>query len=130
MPSSIQALVSEAMREMGDLKNLDDHELLATEWLWALRDSAVALCDLTDEQLQPLLIEDLLTIARFEGQGRNVAQTADGMMRFLDRHGRARVIQACFEDERVKAMLLTDGNNRIRLDPCRIPAAMIFAGIQ
>lgn len=130
MHASIQSLVSEAMNDLDVVAKMDDHELLATEWLWTLRDkSGTAIRDLTNEQLRPLLIEDLLTIASLDAQGRKLAQTADGMMRFLDGPGRARVLQACFNDKRIRAMIVTDGDNRIRLDPHHIPAAMRLLGI-
>lgn len=129
MSASIQSLVAEAMNDLDVVAKMDDLELLATEWLWTLRDKSTAIRDLTNEQLRSLLIEDLLTITSLEGQGRKLAQTADGMMRFLDGPGRARVIQACFNDKRIGAMIVTDEDKRIRLDPRHIPAAMRLLGI-
>jgi hypothetical protein len=129
MLASIQMQTAEAMNDFDALAKLDDRELLATEWLWALRDRATPIRDLTNEQLRSLMIEDLLTVASFEGQGRQLAQTADGMMRFLDGSVRTRVIQACFSDKRITALIVTDEDNRIQLDPRHIPAAMRLAGI-
>jgi hypothetical protein len=123
MPSSIQSLVLGALSDLSAVSKLEDHELLAADWLWALRDAPIAVRYLTNEQVHSLFLEDLLMITSLEGQGRKVAQTIDGMTRFLDADGKARVNHTCFNDARISALILRDKNGRIRLNPRHVPEA-------
>ena len=129
MVATIQATIAAAMQDVDVLNHLDDGELLATEWVWALRDGSMPVSDLPDDQLRALLIEDLLTIASFEGKGRQLAQTADSMMRFLSKGDRARVTRVCFQDEALRATLFEDDAGLIRLDPRCLHTAMSLSGI-
>jgi hypothetical protein len=129
MPVSIQSLVSGALSDLSAVSKLEDHQLLAADWLWALRDEPIAVRHLTNEQVHSLFLEDLLMITSLEGQGRKVAQTKDGMTRFLDADGKARVKHACFDDARISAMILRDEIGRIRLDPRHVPEALRLVGI-
>lgn len=126
---TVQALVAGALNDLDAVAKLRDEEILATEWLWALRDQPSRVHDLTERQLHSLLMEDLLLIASFEGKGRQMAQTVDGLARFLDDGGKARVFRACRFDPEIRLMITTDDKGRVRLDPRHIPEALRIIGV-
>lgn len=129
MTGSVQTLVAGALDDLDAVEKLGDEELLATEWLWALRDQPSKVHDLTEPKLHSLLMEDLLLIASFEGKGRQLAQTIDGLGRFLDGEGKARVFRTCRFDPNIRLMIIADDNGRVRLDPRHIPEALRIIGV-
>lgn len=127
MNVSVQSLVAGALNDVAAVAQMGDEELLATEWLWALRERPSKANEPTEAHLQSQLIEDLLLIASLEGQGRQLAQTTDGMTRFLSFANKARVIEAINGD--VRGMITTDDEGRVRLNPRRLPEALRFIGV-
>lgn len=124
--------LNEALRDIAALKNADDQTVLATRWVWNLRQDADGVHsteNMTDEELAQAFIEDLLTIHDFNRQGRSLSVTLQEMARFLSQDERSRLADVLADPPVFGFFEVGIINGAVTLCEESIEDAMDYAGV-
>ncbi|PZR93496.1 MAG: hypothetical protein DI537_10270 [Stutzerimonas stutzeri] len=129
LPADFGYLVETIRLEAEALQNAPGSVIIATPHAWSLVDNEIfSVRNMDDEELRQTVVEDLVALADWERQGKEIDFTAASLSRFLrpDLHDR---VASALSDPFVQSLLerRTDGQLRIHKD--HLQDAMDFCGV-
>lgn len=113
------------------LRTASSEVIMSTRDAWNLRDDKNGIYstrNMTDEELQMAIIEDLLNVVIWRVQGKDVSGTIEHHLRFLEGASRERARNA-FSSPLVRSLTLILPNGSIEVHPDHMQDAMDFAGV-
>ena len=136
--NSLAPISSEILRHIIDgvqveaeaLRLLPAEVILGVRDCWNLKDDVgfgYSTKNMSDEELQMAIIEDLLLIVDWRRDGKELGGGFDHLTRFLDEASRDRVRKQ-MDSPMVKSLTIVTATGDIEIDPTYLQDAMDFAG--
>jgi len=121
-----------ALEDIASLRKSDDATILATRWVWNLRDDPDGVHstqNMTDEELCQAFVEDLLIAHDLRRKGKYIDFTFDFMQRFLLPESSARLREVVSDHALVQSFLRTTADGCLRIAENELLEAMDFSGV-
>lgn len=129
-PSLLREIVDGIKVEADALKEMPSDVIAGVRDCWNLKDDVgfgYSTKNMSDEELQMAIIEDLLLVVDWRRQGKELGGDFSHLTRFLDEESRERVARQ-IEAPMVKSLITVDADGKIDIDPAYLQDAMDFCG--